>query len=379
MIYFYLTEGCNLRCRHCWIEPKFEAGSPRHACLDVDLFRSIIGQAKPLGLSAVKLTGGEPLLHPGIESVLEIVREENLQLTMETNGTLCNPGLARAMASCREPFVAVSLDGADAETHEWVRGVPRCFDAAVAGIRHLAEAGIRPQVIMTVMRCNVAQLEKVVRLAEVLGAGSVKFNIVQPTSRGLKMHRSGETLSVEELVELGERVENELSAGTRLHLFFSHPIAFRPLGRMFGRDSTGCGVCGIHRILGVLADGSYSLCGIGTTVPELVFGHAGLDPLSGVWRENAVLKDIREGLPGRLHGICGDCVMRDICLGSCIAQNYVSSRELWAPFWYCEEAQRAGLFPSSRRKAAFEGTPSRTGTRRTAVVERGTAAEGAAR
>jgi SynChlorMet cassette radical SAM/SPASM protein ScmF len=202
---------------------------------------------------------------------------------------------------------------------------------------------------MTLMRRNVDQIEALVRLAESLGASSVKFNLVQPTARGGKMHEAGETLSIREVVRLGAWVENELSSATRISLHYSHPIAFRPLGRMYGRDGNGCSVCGICGILGVLGDGSYALCGIGETVPELVFGHASKDFLADVWRDSPVLREIREGLPRRLEGICGDCLMKGVCLGSCIAQNYSRSRNLWAPNGFCEEAHQEGLFPESRR------------------------------
>lgn len=347
-LYFYLTEGCNLRCRHCWIEPPHQTAKRQYPAIDPDLFRHILQQARPLGLSSVKLTGGEPLMHPRIGDILGILRDEKIRFSTETNGVLCTPGLAQDLVCSGMYHVSVSLDGADAETHEWVRGVRGCFEAALQGIRNLVEVGIRPQVIMTLMRRNVGQMEAIVRLAESLGAGSVKFNIVQPTARGVKMHQAGETLSVRELVELGEDVEGRLSRSTKLRLFYSHPAAFRPLGRMYGRDGSGCGVCGIFGILGVLADGSYALCGIGESVPELVFGHAAKDGLSGVWNENPVLREIREGMPRKLEGLCGECLMKGICLGSCVAQNYYRSRSLWAPYWFCEEARSAGLFPETR-------------------------------
>ena len=63
-IYFYLTEGCNLACRHCWLAPGFDPDGSRHAVLPVELFETAIREARPLGLARVKLTGGEPLLHP---------------------------------------------------------------------------------------------------------------------------------------------------------------------------------------------------------------------------------------------------------------------------------------------------------------------------
>jgi SynChlorMet cassette radical SAM/SPASM protein ScmF len=347
-IYFYLTEGCNLRCRHCWIAPKYQTEGKSYAVLDLDLFKSIIEQAKPLGLTGVKLTGGEPLLHPQINEILEYIQTDDLSVMLETNGVLCKPELAERIAACKDPFVSVSLDGADSETHEWVRGVEGCFEAALKGIGNLVEAGLRPQVIMTIMRNNKEQMEAVVRLAERSGVGSVKFNIVQPTARGETLHNSGEALTIEELVDLGRWVETTLSDSTPLPLFFSHPMAFRPLGKMFGTNGDGCGVCGILGILGVLANGSYALCGIGETVPDLVFGHGATNSLKHVWNNTPVLQEIREELPHKLEGICGHCLMKEICLGSCLAQNYYRDKSLWEPFWFCEEAQKLGLFPNAR-------------------------------
>ncbi|NMW22622.1 MAG: SynChlorMet cassette radical SAM/SPASM protein ScmF [Chlorobiaceae bacterium] len=350
-LYFYLTEGCNLKCRHCWIAPKYQAPDKAFSALDPNLFRSIIAEAKPMGLNGIKFTGGEPLLHPKISELIEIVRTEELRLKVETNGVLCTPELAvQLKGASKNTFVSVSIDGAKAETHEWVRGVEGSFDAAWQGVRNLVQAGFKPQVIMSIMRRNNDEMEAVVRLAEQNGAGSVKFNLVQPTARGEAMHEANETLSIQELIDLGAWVEHTLSKTTTLRLLYSHPMAFRPLGKMFGDNGEGCGLCGILGILGVLANGSYALCGIGETVPDMVFGHAATNRLEEVWKTSAVLNELREGFPAKLKGICGDCLMKGICLGSCVAQNYYSSKDLWAPFWYCEEARTAGLFPETRLK-----------------------------
>lgn len=349
-IYFYLTEGCNLQCRHCWISPKYQAADQSHPVLPFTLFRHIVDQARPLGLNGVKLTGGEPLLHPELLGILDYLRTEELGVTIETNGVLCTPEIAAAIAGSKTPFVSVSLDGADAETHEWVRGVPGSFEEALTGIRNLAKAGLKPQIIMSLMKRNSGQIEAVVRLAESLGASSVKFNILQPTERGEIMHDAGESLSVHELAELGEWVENTLATQTKLRLAYSHPMAFKPLSAMFGGNGGGGGRCRILNIIGVLSDGSYAMCGIGEAVPELVYGHAERDPLEEVWNHSPALLELREGLPDKLEGICGDCIMRKICLGSCVAQNYYRSRNLWAPFWYCEEASKTGAFPEGRKR-----------------------------
>jgi SynChlorMet cassette radical SAM/SPASM protein ScmF len=346
MLYFYLTEGCNLACRHCWMGPRFDATGKHYPTLPVELFEATISEAKPLGLSGVKLTGGEPLLHPRFSRLLEIVRREELRLIIETNGLLCTPEMSAEIAKSPNRFVSVSIDGIDAATHEWVRGVPGSFIAARQAVCNLVSAGIRPQIIFTVMRANASQVDAIVHLAEELGAASVKFNIVQPTARGEKLHENRETMHISDLIKLGRHVEEELASTTKLNLFFHYPQAFRSLRRIAVGD--GCGICGISGILGVIASGYYALCGIGEQVPEMVFGEVGKNSLGEVWQDNAILKALRKGLPQRLEGICGRCLMKGRCLGSCVAQNYYSKGSLWAPNWFCEQAEEAGLFPTSR-------------------------------
>jgi SynChlorMet cassette radical SAM/SPASM protein ScmF len=345
-LYFYLTEGCNLACRHCWLTPGFDTSGSRYPMLPAELFETAIREAKPLGLNGVKFTGGEPLLHPHFVKLLAIVRRENLALTIETNGLLCTPAIAAEIAKSPERFVSVSIDGVDAATHEWIRGIAGSFTQAQQAVRHLAEAGIAPQIIMSLMRCNVAQVEPMVRMADQSGAASVKFNIVQPTGRGEKLLESTDRLEVIELIQLGRYVDMELAATTKLQLFFDYPMAFRPLSRI--ARGNGCGVCGILGILGVLASGHYALCGIGEHVPDLVFGIVGNDPLENIWQEHGILKALREGLPDRLGGICAHCLMKQSCLGSCVAQNYYRTQSLWAPFWFCEQAELAHVFPETR-------------------------------
>lgn len=348
-LYLYLTEGCNLLCRHCWLAPRLDATGTERRTLEPDLVARVLDAAVPLGLRAVKLTGGEPFLHPRIAEVLDLVRSRDLRLLVETNGTRLSRRLAESVGACRLPFASVSLDGATAASHEHVRGVAGSFEGALAGLRLLAAAGVKTQVIMSLMRHNLDEVEGVVRLAESVGARSVKFNVVQPAERGAQLHRSGAAPSVAELVELGRRVETDLAPRTRLRLIFSYPMAFKGLRHMFDEeDGVGCSACGVLDILGVLPDGSYALCGVGRTVGDLVFGHAATDDLGALWREHPILQSLREGLPERLEGVCSRCLMRHRCKGACLAQNYYSTRSLWAPYWFCREAEEAGIFPASR-------------------------------
>jgi SynChlorMet cassette radical SAM/SPASM protein ScmF len=347
-LYCFITRGCNLRCRHCYIGARFQTGAQHQPAIDVGLFREVVRQAKRIGVSYVKLGGGEPLVHPRIGEILEIAGRERIDVVLSTNGVLCTPSLVRELSRIRLRGVSVSLDGADAETHEWIRGEKGCFAKALRGIRALADAGLSPNIAVVVLRRNIAQVEAVVRLAESVGASSVTFNLAQPTGRGATMQNDGEFPAVREMIELDGRVQ-ELSCRTPLALSYTLPPAFKPLGGIAGK---GYGACGILGILGVLSDGSLGLCGAAEEMPELIFGHAGRDDLEAVWRQAPLLKDLREGLPHRFRGICGECLMRNICQGRCIAQNYYRCRDLWAPHWFCDEAERQGLFPVSRKQGS---------------------------
>ena len=76
------------------------------------------------------------------------------------------------------------------------------------------------------------------------------------------------------------------------------------------------------------------------------------DSLADLWAQNPTLKELREGMPDKLGGICARCLMKHRCLGSCVAQNYYRTKSFWSPYWLCEEAEREGLFPESRRVPA---------------------------
>ncbi len=348
-LYFYLTEGCNLACRHCWLAPKLQNEKHQYAHLSVELFQKILSEAEPLGLQSVKLTGGEPLMHPQAAQLIDNVRDLGLRLVVESNGVLCTPQLAEKMAACKSPSVSVSLDGSSAKTHEWVRGVAGCFDQAITGIRNCVAAGLKPQIIFSVLSANKDQLADVVQLAETLGCGSVKINLIQPTERGQRLCEFEQTLTIAEYIELGKWISQTLAPQFGIPIYYDQPLAFRPLHEIYHSTGAGAGRCGILGILGVLADGSYALCGIGMSIPELVFGHAEKDKLSEVWHDTAVLNHLRTNLPRQLHGVCADCLMKDMCFGSCVAQNYYRTRDLLSGFWYCEWAQQQGLFPAGRQ------------------------------
>jgi radical SAM protein with 4Fe4S-binding SPASM domain len=90
------------------------------------------------------------------------------------------------------------------------------------------------------------------------------------------------------------------------------------------------------------------MCGIGVQIPELSYGQIGQDALEKVWAEHPMLQTLRQDLPAKLEGVCANCLFQAQCLGSCVAENYHQTRRLTAAFWFCAQAEEAGLFPLAR-------------------------------
>jgi SynChlorMet cassette radical SAM/SPASM protein ScmF len=345
--YVYLTSGCNCACRHCWIVPKAPG---ENIVLDPLVLRRAIKQALPLGLQSLKWTGGEPTLHPDLPRLLGTQKEFGLTASLETNGLLVDSQLANLLHDTGVTRVSVSLDGAQAATHDAIRGIVGGFARTCAGIRTLIESGYRPELILTLQRSNVGELDDYLALAVSLGAGSVKLNVMQPLLRGAELAALGESLTVTEVLELARRLEQEWRVRCAVPVILDVPLAFRSLRAFL--DGTAGGVCGISHILGLLPNGDYALCGIGSHIGELVMGKVHEVDLAGLWHSHPLLVRLRVGLPGELRGICGVCLMKAACRGSCVAANYHQSADLFAPYWFCQAAADAGLFPASRRAGA---------------------------
>jgi SynChlorMet cassette radical SAM/SPASM protein ScmF len=352
--YLYLTTGCNLACRHCWITPEFVQGEPSPGdCLDVDLLRQAVAEAKPLGLSHAKLTGGEPTLHPRFVEIVDLLTAEGLGLDMETNGTLIDAPLARHLRQLTNvSFISVSLDGATAETHDAFRNVDGAYEAALLGLGHLVAAGYRNvQVIMSPHHGNLAELEDLVRLAVERGAGSVKFNPVTRSGRGVAMHERGEALDFEEVIGLVRHVRGPLQDRTPIPLHLMIPPAVSTVGELL-RTQDGGGACQVRHVLGILGTGHMALCGIGRNVRELCFGRLGEAGIREVWLGHPVLRELREDLaePAEYPGICGECLHAARCLTYCVAQNFLDGGHLVWPADLCVKAEQRGAFPASRKR-----------------------------
>ena len=165
------------------------------------------------------------------------------------------------------------------------------------------------------------------------------------------MHKHGKALNFDEHLELSQDVYDGIRARAPIDVVLNMPLALKPLAEL-QRTKGRTGDCGVRHILGMLGTGEIALCGIGRTIPELVYGRLGKDSIREIWLRHPTILELRRILEEhrKFPGICGECVFAATCRTACVAQNYVDGRHLVWPDVLCAEAAERGLFPASRRK-----------------------------
>jgi len=187
LVFWEVTKGCNLRCIHCRATAT-ELSSPTD--LPTAAALGIIDQIASAGNPILVLSGGEPLYRSDIFQLARYGTDKGLRVALATNGTLVTKDVARMIVDSGVRRVSISLDGADAATHDAFRGIPGAFDAAVHGLRNLKALGMSVQINMTIARHNAHQLPDVLQLSRKLGADALHTFLLVPVGCGVDIAAS---------------------------------------------------------------------------------------------------------------------------------------------------------------------------------------------
>ncbi len=140
-----ITDRCNYKCVYC----RTGEDGPQYPELAIDEYLRMIRLFVDLGITKVRLTGGEPLLRRGLIdlirelSTLQTIHGERLDLAVTTNGHLLD-SLARPLKAAGLDRVTVSMDAVDEPTFERITRVPGSFRAVLNGVRAAKAAGLTP-------------------------------------------------------------------------------------------------------------------------------------------------------------------------------------------------------------------------------------------
>ena len=113
-----MTLACNFSCHHCY------SSSGKRAADELTLpeMQNIIEQLAQMGCQKLVLGGGEPFLRAELPAVIRFADQFGIDCFVHTNGSKLSAKLLAELAECPPAALAVSLDGADQESNDAIRG-----------------------------------------------------------------------------------------------------------------------------------------------------------------------------------------------------------------------------------------------------------------
>lgn len=305
VIFLELTLRCNSVCPGCgnpYRKDRSKRGEHSDAWLSI---LEILAPYRP----TLRLTGGEPTLHPNFAEIVEKADEKGFPLVVFTNGLWANiePVISALAASTHLQYVLISLHGAHSESHERFSGVTGSFARTVANIRSAVDAGL-PIVTSTVLtRHNYDEIEDIILLGHSLGVNGATFSrYIGPVLQDIEPTHQQIQIAVRAINAERDHIKSMRQADSCLSFGAPIPQCFAP------NASHGCWAGFRHATIDPW--GNLRPC---AHLPGEV-GNILEDDFLAVWRSRKLSQWREQWL-----ALCTNCPTNDVCRNACLAQAYL--------------------------------------------------------
>ncbi|MFV0437277.1 MAG: radical SAM protein [Desulfopila sp.] len=333
-----ITRRCNLNCVHCRSSSAMEiADHPDFSLAEAKrILTDISSYAKPV----MVLSGGEPLLRPDVFAIARFGTDLGLRMCLATNGLLVTDTVCREIKRADIRMVSLSLDGANAATHDNFRSQPGAFAGTMQAIELFNRHEIPFLVNSSFTVRNHREIPEIYRLVKGLGAKAWYMFMIVPTGRGedIMAELIPEKL-YDEILEWHYQVEKEENE------LLMRPTCAPHYYRLVRQKAKEEGATFTRRNLQFSTGGSKGclagqlICMInvdGDVLPCSYFpkpaGNLALSPFKEIWENSELFGQLRDFKSYK--GNCGKCEYLGVC-GGCRARSYAMSGDFLAQEPFC--------------------------------------------
>jgi radical SAM protein len=353
-----VTQACDLACVHCRASAQPDR-SPME--LSTDEGKNLIDQIAALKVPVFVLTGGDPIKRPDLFELIGHARSVGVRVSLTPSATplltrdvvvrLKEAGLAR---------LAVSMDGASAETHDAFRGMSGSFARTLEAVHWANEIGLPVQINTTFSRRNIDEIDTIVALMEKLNITLWSVFFLVPTGRG----KLNELLSPDEfesvfakIYSLSKTASFDIKTTEAQHYrryLLQQRVTERKLGIEMSPQNARA-IDAIGRAPRGLNDGKgfVFISHQGEVFPSgflpLSAGSIREQTLGEIYRESPLFRDLRDS--SKLEGKCGSCEFKEICGGS-RARAYALTGNPYAEEPCCSYFPKGYIQPPAKLKTA---------------------------
>ena len=309
-----LTYACNLQCVHCLSSSGRR--DPRE--LTTEECEAVIDELQRMQVFYINIGGGEPTIRKDFWHLVRYAVNHGVGVKFSTNGSGIDAEVAEQLAESDYVDVQISIDGADADTNDHVRG-EGSFATAVQAMEHLQAAGFEGFKISVVMtRHNIPQVDEFKAMADHYGA-QLRLTRFRPSGRGADSW---------EALHPSDQQQREL-----YHWLMDHPDvltgdSFFHLSAL-GEALPGLNLCGAGRVVCLIDPvGDVYACPF-VLHDEFLAGSVRDDGgFQKVWQESDLFTELREP---QSAGACASCGHFDACQGGCMAAKFFTGIPLDGP------------------------------------------------
>ena len=157
---FPITDSCIFNCVYCGKGGENTISPTRS--IPITKLMDLAITAKRLGVKKIRLTGGEPLIHPEFGDMLRFLSEQGFYVLVNTNGALITKKQNELLRPSSNIHFAVSLDSLDEENFDKISQSKGFFKEVIAGIKVLYDLGLLMRINMVVGRFNLHEIPKMI-------------------------------------------------------------------------------------------------------------------------------------------------------------------------------------------------------------------------
>jgi len=337
-----ITLKCNFKCLHC----AGGGGRARGDELSTKEALEVCDEIADLNVPGVALMGGEPLLRKDWPVLASRLRSHGINVGLITNGFLFNEKAARVVKDTGLCQVAISLDAANPEVHNFIRGVKRAFEGAVRAIKIVDSLDILyPTVITSVNKYNMNELDGILEFL-LENTKNFLWIINYSSEHYLRLHDEEWVIGREDFVELARFIhENRTAQAGKINITGTHGLGYysRKFTDLHDYKWEGC-VAGT-KALGLRSNGDVTGCLI--LADPFIEGNVRKKSLRKIWNGADSFSYTRRFDRRRLRGKCRGCPHSGECGAGCTNIAYCFTGSIYeAPFClYDMEKKEKGRVP----------------------------------
>ena len=319
-----VTEKCNLRCKHCYLDASCEKAN----MMTYHQFENLVKILKKNHVLNLELTGGEIFVNPQAYEILELALKQFAMVAILTNGTILSDKVLALLAKYKDKIIInVSIDSTNPQVHDKFRGMKGAFEKSCYNIKRMTGEGITVRVASSIFNENMREIDKLADLAVSLGAKMFVFNFVEDFGRGTQM-------------EKGDKIEESIDAAAYIQYVNGIIEKYKDIipivkGEEHILGSQNCGSAVNSIMIG--ADGNIRPCAL---FPKMtIFGNIFKENFEQIFKKDIYRRISQILPPGEDNGCDKKCKYYANCRG-CYLKGLEHNRDVEEP---CEWIKKNNL------------------------------------